>query len=55
MSRRSLLGRVIARIFDTCAHEGAMTPLRTLRGGVEIWRCTQCAAEVVFVDDATWR
>jgi len=31
-----------------------MTPLRTLRGGVEIWRCEQCGAEVVFVDDLTW-
>ena len=31
-----------------------MTPLRTPRGGVELWRCEQCGAEVVFVDDSTW-
>jgi ribosomal protein L37AE/L43A len=52
--RRSLLRRAIGGVFDRCAHEGLMTPLRTLRSGVEIWRCEQCAAEVVFVDDETW-
>jgi hypothetical protein len=31
-----------------------MTPLRTLRGGVELWRCERCGADVVFVDDCTW-
>ena len=31
-----------------------MTPLRTLRGGVELWRCERCGAEVVFADDSTW-
>ena len=31
-----------------------MTPLRTLKGGVELWRCERCGADVVFVDDSTW-
>ena len=31
-----------------------MTPLRTLRGGIEIWRCERCGAEVLFADDSTW-
>jgi hypothetical protein len=31
-----------------------MTPLRTFAGGVELWRCERCGADVVFVDDATW-
>lgn len=31
-----------------------MTSLRTLRGGVELWRCERCGADVLFVDDPTW-
>ena len=44
----------IARIFETCEHEGPMTPLRTLKGGIELWRCERCGAEVLFADDSTW-
>ena len=51
---RSLLRRMIAGLFDRCAHGGRMTPLRTLKGGVELWRCERCGAEVVFVEDSTW-
>ncbi len=45
-----MLTRLLTALFGDCPHGGALTPLRTLCPGVEVWLCHECAREVVYTD-----
>ena len=40
----------LGSLLHECAHDGPLTPVRTLPGA-EIWRCPLCGADVLYPDE----